>query len=297
MKMIVTTSQSVLLLDGVTGDATVLHRGAGLYYGIARVGGRYAVAARRRSVAGPTPRPDERGCILLLDPELRSVRTLEAPFPLRDMHQVAWFDDRLWVTCSFDDMVAVYDGERWERWYPLPLPDAEASDRYHFNSFRVTEAEIALLAHNHGPSDLHFFDRRTRAWRRTIRLGEQAHDIWIEGDAYATCSSIQGKLVATSGWERPTGAFPRGVCITPIGRAVGLSALTERGNRDWTSGAVALCDAAWRPLHYVHLPHEGMVLDLVAVADGEARSIEAAFGPAVRFPLLPRVSDADLAGA
>ena len=294
MKVIATTSQSLLLVDCLTGWAHVIHRGAGLYYGIARIPGGYAVAARRRNVSSSVPSADERGCILLLDPGFRSVQVLEAPFPLRDMHQVAWFDDRLWVTCSFDDMVATYDGVRWERWRPLGAPDAGSVDRYHFNSLMVTDAEIVVLAHNHGPSDMHFFDRRSRRLLRTLRLGEQAHNIWGEGGEYFTCSSIHGKLTAANGWERGLGGFTRGVSIAAPWRVAGISTLTERVNRDWTSGVLALCDTDWNPHHFVHLVREGMVLDVVGITAAEAEPVEASPYVRVRFPLLSHLDETTL---
>jgi hypothetical protein len=213
------------------------------------------------------------------------------------MHQIAWFDDRLWVTCSFDDLIAIYDGARWERWHPLDAPLDETSDRYHYNSFFVRDDELVLLAHNHGPSNLHFFDRRSHAWRRTVALGQQAHNIWTDDRAYVTCSSLEGKLVATNGWESTTGGFPRGVCFGPMHRAVGISALSERGHRDWASGAIAVCDPSWRPVHYVHLPREGMVLDLAGVSHEEFIAIESATAEHLRYPILSSLTDADLSGA
>lgn len=302
MNVLATTSQSVLLVDCVTGQASVLHRGAGLYYGIARIGSLRAVAARRRLVSSHVPRIDERGCILLLDEQLRLREIIEAPFPLRDVHEIAWFDERLWVTCSFDDMIAVYDGAGWERWTPevpscaagRPVRDVE-NDRHHFNSFLFAHDEIALLAHNHGPSDVHFFERRSRSFRRTIALGTQAHNLWQEGQALVTCSSIEGKLVGSDGWELWTGDFPRGVCFTPTLRAVGLSALSERGQRDFASAAIAVHDASWKLLHYVHLVREGMILDLAPATDADVAQARRGDFETCRFPLLPQLTRADLA--
>jgi hypothetical protein len=302
MNVLATTSQSVLLVDCMTGQASVLHRGAGLYYGIAQIGSLRAVAARRRLVSSPVPRIDERGCILLLDERLRVRDVIEAPFPLRDMHEIAWCDERLWVTCSFDDMIAVYDGAGWERWTPevppcaahRPVRDVE-NDRRHFNSFLFAHDEIALLAHNHGPSDVHFFDRRSRSFRRTIELGTQAHNLWQEDEALVTCSSIEGKLVSSDGWELSTGDFPRGVCFTPAHRTVGLSALAERGQRDFASAAIGVHDASWRLLHYVHLVREGMILDLAPATDADIAHARRGGFEACRFPLLAQSTRADLA--
>jgi hypothetical protein len=302
MNVIATTSQSVLLVDCMTGQASVLHRGAGLYYGIARIGSTLAVAARRRLVSSPIPRIDERGCILLLDAELRVRDVVEAPFALRDIHEIAWFAERLWLTCSFDDMVAIYDGSGWQRWTPevpprgrgAPVGDV-ANDQHHFNSFLFLGDEIALLAHNHGRSEVHFFERRSGSFRRTLNLGSQAHNLWRDGDAFYTCSSIEGKLVSSAGWQLLTGEFPRGVCFSPTHRAVGLSALIERGQRDFASAAIVVHDASWVRLHYVHLTREGMILDLAPASDADVAQARRGGIERCRFPLLSQLTHADLA--
>jgi len=302
MNVLATTSRSVLLIDCATGEARVVHRGAGMYYGIARLDSGYAVAARRRTAGSSIPRADERDVILTFDERLRARESIEPPFALRDVHEIAWFDGHLWVTSTFDDRIALFDGSTWEQWSPelpphgipaSPHPDAP-DDHHHWNSFFASDDELALLAHNHGPSHIHFFDRRKRSFRRTIALGRQAHNIWRAGDAYATCSSIEGRLVATDGWELRTGGFPRGVCNGPSHRAVGLSALVERDRRDWVSGAIALYERSWRLVHCVHLVREGMVLDLAPV---DAAAVAAAADlETCSFPLLARLTDADLYG-
>jgi hypothetical protein len=302
MNVLATTSQSLLLVDCITGCAHTVHRGAGLYYGIARIGSMYAVAARRRLVSSPIPRDDERGCILMFDRYLRQVDVVEAPFPLRDVHQIAWFDDRLWITCSFDDSIAIRTGAGWEQWTPelgasqRSEEQQRSNDVYHYNSFHVAADEFVLVAHHHGPSDLHFFERRTRRWLRSVSLGRQAHNVWRDDVTYVTCSSIEGRLVSTSGWELQTGGFPRGVCLDGAHCAVGISALSERGQRDFASAAIALYDASWRLLHYVHLVHEGMVLDLLGYPDRDLAIVDKLGAGAVRFPLLRKLRDTDLTG-
>ena len=298
MKVIATTSQSVLVVDCSTGRGSVLHRGSGLYYGIARIESGFAIAARRRLVSSLVPRPDERGCILVFDGNFRESSVLEAPFPLRDVHQIAWFDRRLWVTCSHDDQIAIWDGVGWERWLPEGTSatdgDSVEPDRYHYNSFYAAGDEFAVVAHNHGPSIVHFFGVGTRSWRRSMPLGNQAHNLWREGDAYVTCSSIEGRLVADTGWELRTGGFPRGVACTSSERAIGISALRERGQRDWMSAAIAIYDTSWRLSHYVHLVREGMLLDLEPIPDTEFVAAETMAIEAFRSPILTTLSAADL---
>jgi hypothetical protein len=202
-------------------------------------------------------------------------------------------------------MISIHGGGTWERWKPELPPATEPAhpmrevenDRYHFNSIHFGDDEIALLAHNHGPSDLHFFDRRSRSFSRTMPLGRQAHNIWHDGNAIVTCSSIEGKLVGSNGWELATGGFPRGVCFGAEHRAIGISALSERGQRDFASAAIALYDARWRRLHYVHLVREGMILDLAPLSATDAAHAANGGFERCRFPLLSELTDADLAGA
>jgi len=118
--------------------------------------------------------------------------------------------------------------------------------------------------------------------------------LWTEDNRYFTCSSIESRLIATDGWSHYTGGFPRGVCISPAARIVGLSALVERGSRDFTSGAIAVYDAAWKPRHYVHLVREGMVLDMLAIAPHEGSAIEAAHDADVAYPVVTRMTDREL---
>ena len=53
--------------------AAIVHRGDGLYYGIAQTPWGLAIAARRRLVSSPVPIDDERGCVLLFDAAFRHI--------------------------------------------------------------------------------------------------------------------------------------------------------------------------------------------------------------------------------
>jgi|SRR3990167_5553446 len=59
MRLLLTTSQSFLLLDTDNGESYPLDRGHGLYYGIARNNDRIYVAARNRLVSSDVPQQDE----------------------------------------------------------------------------------------------------------------------------------------------------------------------------------------------------------------------------------------------
>ncbi|MTV40537.1 hypothetical protein [Duganella radicis] len=268
MNLLLTTSQSFLLLDTDSGHARRLDGGRGLYYGIARHGEHLYVAARRRLVSSDVPAADERGEILMFDRRLRPCGSLRAPFPLRDLHEIAWHDGKLYATASHDNLIAVYDGQRWEEWYPLGGPGV--GDQNHLNSFMFENGLIWILAHNRGPSELYAFSLAERRQVQRIALGNCGHNMWREQGQMLTCSSAESRLLGDQGFELHTGGFPRGVAFNATRRCLGISALIERKARDFTVGKVRVYDRAWQALHDIDMAGEGLVLDLMELPAGFA---------------------------
>ena len=240
----------------------MVERGRGLYYGISEYGGQFYIAARKRMVSSDVPVNRERGEIVVLNRALLPVDTISAPFPLRDIHEIAWHGAKLWITCAFDNMIALFDGRNWERWYPLGKSASEPFDRNHINSLYFEQDTIIVLAHNWGASSLHFFALDTLAQTREIPLGVQAHNIWRHDDEYRTCSSGEGRLLGNRQFYIQTGGFPRGIAECEGMVCVGVSEWAERAERDFTTGVLRFFDMGWRFLWDVPLPGEGLILDI-----------------------------------
>ena len=276
MHLLLTTSHSFLCLDTDSGEFHPLDRGRGLYYGIAQHQNRLYVAARNRLVSSTVDPKEERGEILIFDPSLQPCGALRAPFPLRDMHEIAWHDDTLWITCSYDNMIACYHphDERWERWFPLSEGaennenTEEFCDTHHFNSFLLDDAQLWLVAHNRGASELLAFSPATRALTQRIALGQCAHNLWRENGTLFTCSSAEGKILGAHGLSIDTGGFPRGIVSTENARYLGISALAERQERDFTTGKIRIYDTNWHWQKDIELPGEGLILDLKPLPNG-----------------------------
>ena len=268
MHLLLTTSHSFLLIDTDSGLVHPLDRGHGLYYGIARRADRIYVAARNRMVSSSVAQADERGEILIFDRGLQPCGALQAPFPLRDMHEIAWHDGKLWVTTSFDNAVAIYDGARWEQWYPLGPGEDGPKDVNHFNSFMFDEDTVWVMAHNHGASELLGFALTTRELVQRIALGQCAHNIWRENGGMLICSSLEGKLVGTNGFALETGGFPRGVAFDGTTRCVGISERAERSARDLTTGTLMVYNHDWTLQKEISLPGEGLILDMLPLPQG-----------------------------
>lgn len=263
MKLLVTTSRSLLLLDTQTGEFRPIHQGAGLYYGITATLRHYLVAARGRMVSSTASAAAERGEILIFNRRLEHIGAWQAPFALRDIHEIKWHRRHLYVTCSYDNMLAIRTprGE-WLQWYPLGEPQAEPRDRNHFNSLYLQGRSLWLLAHNRGPSDILQFDIPSRTLVHRQPLGQEAHNLWRIRGQWHTCSSAESGIATADGRLIPTGGFPRGIARLAQGWAVGISQLAERSQRDYTSGQIALYDKNWQKIHTHPLPNEGLVLDI-----------------------------------
>ena len=268
IQLLLTTSQSFLLLDTGSGALRPLDRGHGLYYGIARHDDRIYVAARNRLVSSDVPQRDERGEILIFDQALRLCGALRAPFPLRDIHEIAWRGGKLWVTCSFDNMIALFDGASWERWFPLGIGPDEPCDANHFNSFMFEDDRVWILAHNRGASELLAFSLHTRTLVQRVTLGNCGHNIWREDSQLFTCSSAEGKLLGERGFLLETGGFPRGVAFAGNTRCVGISEQAERQARDFTAGKLLIFAKDWSLQNEIALPGEGLILDMLPLPEG-----------------------------
>ena len=263
--LLVTTSHSLLRLDIDSREAIPIHRGDGLYFGIARHPGGWYVAARGRMVSSEVPPELESGRILVFDSDLAVTDRLAAPFALRDMHEILLHEGKLWITCSFDNMVATFEPRtgRWDTWYPLGPTPSPPYDVNHFNSLAIVDGRLAIVAHNFGASELLEFDIRTRELTRRTPFGIQAHNIrMLQEGVPMTCSSAEGALVAQNGWRLEVGGFPRGIARAGGQTYVGISEIAERKDRDLSEGRIAVFDPAWQHVHTISLPGEGLVLDI-----------------------------------
>ena len=83
MKLLITTSFSLLELNTKNGKIRRVLHGDGLYYGLARTDKSIYVAARKRMVSSDVPVENERGEILVFDLKLELKERLQAPLLIR----------------------------------------------------------------------------------------------------------------------------------------------------------------------------------------------------------------------
>jgi hypothetical protein len=271
--IIITTTQYVFALRG--DSIHIVHEGKGVYYGIACSENELYVGCRNE-IMGPvdaSARETERGSILVFEQQsLSLIREIKPDqFSLRDIHGMLYVDRKLFVTCSFDNMIAIYDfaSNCWSKWYPAINPLARGRDQNHFNSLIVDEENIVVLAHNHGRSTLFLFDRESLELCSTRMLGVQAHDIFRILGNVATCSSAEGTIVSEDGWVLRTGGFPRGIDYAGESIFVGISHVTKREQRHDAPGIIRQFDRAWKFKADYLLYGVGMVLAIKSFEGSE----------------------------
>jgi hypothetical protein len=273
-QFLVSTTNYLLAVEPESHKLWRIHSGGGLYYGLARGANGLLYAARRNCVIGPTDpgaRSSEEGSILVFDRDFKQCDELRPKFALRDVHGIAYLDGRLWVTCSYDNMVAIYDTKArdWDRWYPAPNPAHRDSDIHHFNTIRFIDGRVYLIAHNFGPSLLLSYHYPSLQLESTTPLGLTSHDLFLFENAFATCSSGEGVIVNTSGDRLRTGSFPRGLAMTPEGNLLGMSMSTPRDKRPLQDGILRWYSSGWQFRTDFVLPRVGMVLDILSLGKHE----------------------------
>lgn len=270
-RFLVSTTHHLLAVDTDTDEVWRIHSGAGLYFGLAVAENGLLYVACRNRIDGPQneeARASEKGTILVLDRRFCVCDELRPPFPLRDAHGIECFDGRLWITCSYENMIVIYGlatGD-WSRWYPAPDPLDRHHDIHHFNTIRVFRGQICLLAHRFGPSELLFFDYPSMRLDSIAQLGVMAHDLFLLDGEIATCSSAEGWIVNRRGRRLRTGNFPRGVATTSQGTLLGMSINSPRDQRQEQHGILRWYGPDWRFKADYLLPRVGMVLDVFDIS-------------------------------
>ena len=299
MILLVTCTRAILAVEPASGRAWVIDDANGVYYGIALLGDRIYVGARRSPYGVDRDgRAAQRGVLLEFDARLRLLGPVEAPFPLRDIHQLHACDGRVLVACTHDDLVAEFDPVRrvWDRWFPLGAHDEP--DRFHLNSLCHDGDELFIAGNKRGSGTLYRFGRGDRSLLGRVELGKGAHNVWREDGELFTCGSAEGMVRSTGGLAFEVSAYVRGAASLPDRRFLGLSSnLEDRHRRPHSYAEVMELGVDWSVTQRLLIPGLGMIHDL-RVPGAADRCHPDEPGPAIevsglgRFPRLDLVRDA-----
>ena len=268
--LLVTTTVAAWVLDTSSGQATRIHEGSGVYYGVSFSEDTLFIACRQALVGAERETQDN--VILCLDRNLVQREVLRAPWPIRDVHQIFCHEATLYVCATYDDAVLAYDlvEQSWQRWYPFGELGG-ASDQHHINSILVDKNGI-LLAGNapHGWIASFGLDRMLHGGSHKP-LGIGTHNVWHEQGRAIVCSSDEGGIraegdgfqtICEHGWVR-------GVASAGGERYVGISQNRTREARERSSCTVVRVDGSGSILRRYSFEGYGMVHDmrLLGVAD------------------------------
>lgn len=223
--LLIACSQEVILLEGESVQR--VHEGYGIYYGITWDQEWVYIASRGW--------PDGQS-ILVFDKELVSVGTLPVG-KLLDIHQIGWFNGRLYITNTKANCLRVWDGEQPWIWDY----SGAGGDVDHINSVWADGAFVYIGEHRwNKPSRVQIFDKDFNLVCIVEGMGRKLHNVYREGTKLYTCSSGEDALLAldlTTGERQAVDlrshheGYARGLARTEGRWYIGMSAWAKRGER------------------------------------------------------------------
>ena len=236
--LLITTNRGFICIDEHTPEAWLIDGGRGTYYGITYSEDKIFVAARRIAYAtGKNKMDDQDGVILVFDYDLKQIDELYAPFRLRDLHQLYYFDGALWAVCTYDCLIATYRDGQWEKWYPQGESAGATAGKlkaFHLNSIYHHAGSIYLGGSINRVGLIYQYRETDRALVERLYVGYSPHNVWQENGTFYTLSSMTGSCVSLAGRTRVVsrGNFIRGVVATPDTHYFGVSESLSRASRD-----------------------------------------------------------------
>ncbi|OGT63976.1 MAG: hypothetical protein A2W69_02400 [Gammaproteobacteria bacterium RIFCSPLOWO2_02_47_7] len=234
--LLIATSRGFICIDEKMSRAYLIDRDNGTYYGITYNEKNIFVAARRISYAKGKGRPEEQaGVILVYNYNLELVDELLPAFPLRDLHQIYYFDNKLWAVCTYDSTVAIYGNGLWGRWHPLGENiTTKIAHKYHFNSIFSIKNRIYMAGSIDRNGIIYEYDFQSKAILNKYFIGYSSHNVWARDGVISTLSSMAGTSVSIDGRSEiiSKGNFVRGIAVTEHSVYYGISTALNRSRRE-----------------------------------------------------------------
>lgn len=267
MILLATTNNAFWAIDTDRERAYQIDDRFGFYYGITFNEDQVFVVAQNSVYGKELETPDRSGCILVFDKNLKLQDEIEAPFIMRDAHQLYCFKNKLWVTATWNNFIVIYDGKNWETWHPFGPPENSAApDTHHINSILVDDEKIYLAGHGRDGGQVHIFKTDDKSHLVTHDMGQGSHNVWKSGDQIFSMSSNNGELIDLSGNGYPIapGNFIRGAVILSDRRFFGTSSKTDRQSRNSSNSMIVETSMTGKRLRTLGINGFGEMLDVRA---------------------------------
>lgn len=270
MTFLVSTTKKLIIIDDNLENAYSIDSNHGVYYGIS-FSEKCIYVAGRRSPYGIDleGRVKQKGIILCYDFNFNLVDILEPAFPLRDIHQLCWYDNKLWVCNTHDNMIAIYDEKNWNQWYPFGKPtDSVNSDTHHINSIFIDNKYIYLVGNKNKAGKIYCFDISSFDLVREFNLGFGSHNCWYESQTIYTLSSLTGEILSENGLASKVNGFLRGAIITKNFNFIGVSEnFSNRDQRPYSDSQIIKFSKDWEELEILSISKCGMIHDMRKIGD------------------------------
>ena len=142
MHLLITTYKYLIAFNLVKNKWDVVHKGDGIYYGIAKYNDLIIVGKRNNPNKTAEDMANYSGSFIILNNNLKIVDEIKPIFPIRDLHGINVFDNKLWATCSFDNIVSYIKLNS----YPL-IPLIKKINLYILKNISNSEIQIKLIRH------------------------------------------------------------------------------------------------------------------------------------------------------
>lgn len=264
MLCLVATTTALIIVDTDRLSGWTLNAADGVFYGVATDGEQLFAVARQapygQDLAG---RQSQNNVIVRYSTDLRRSELPRPDRALKDAHQCAYFDGRLWVMNTADNAVSIWRNGRWTEWRPFGDTRSEENpDTHHLNSLAADDRHIALIANKGGTGTVYLFDRYLLTPAGDIDIGGGAHTVWKEIGVWQVMASKDGEVRDGTSAPRMIAPYLRGYACDGTLRACGISETNAREDRASSTARLAIYDMDWGHQGTIEIPGVGMVHDL-----------------------------------
>ena len=246
MDLIIATYKYLIVFNLIKNKYRIIHKGDGIYYGLAKYKDQIIVGKRNNPLKRELRYSN--ASFLFLNNKLEIIDEIIPHLSIRDLHGIKVFNDKLWATCAFDNMIAIYDFNKknWSYWHPslvnnnIKIVDDNLREKLksnnnrgskHFNTININKENINLAAHNFGDSEIYFFNINTLKFNKKIPIGLEIHNIWYKNDEIFTLSSGSGYVISNNKFKFNIGGYARGFCENDTRYFIGHCTSLEREER------------------------------------------------------------------
>jgi hypothetical protein len=301
--LLIASVGSLFAYEPKTNETWTIDRGKGTYFGISYNDDNIFVSCQFHKRDKPqtveTQRSED-GAILVYDYEMRLEEIIKPKdFQLSNIHQIYCYKDKLYVTCSFDNSIAVYDilKNTWEKMIPegIAYRDQEVNCHYNsiiskdgslwitsnlkygfnsqflnpdnfleFNDSEKWETEMIKVDPNTGKKTGSIDTTRNRGARLT-------HNLWEEDNKWYMCGSEgflwdnEGNKVDLPDLKKSLiVGLPRGSIIQPVKnrKFIGVSEIAAIQDRHKGSNKILEFDFGWKLLKEYSFQNRGGLADM-----------------------------------